>query len=491
MKHFFVLFLLLTAPVFSAFSVRCVFDYRIFYAPDGSPFAEVILGFEGRSIDAVPVDSAHFQASVQLTFLFSQEKEVKFFKKVDAAGPVLNSQESQDFMAIERFALPAGAYDFELEILDLSKPTAKPEVLRQSVNVPAAPTDRAWFSDVQFISAFSKTESPNAFSKSGVDMLPYLNTYFPSSLQVLVFYTELYGTAAQLQEGSAMVVSSFIKNSKGTEVADTRRMKREKATAVLPILQTIDISLIETGAYTLVVELRNRENEVIAQMERPFSRVNVRPHYTSELPEVNDEVLSSSFVSTFTGRDSLWQIIQALHPIADNSEQTTIRHVLPDAELKTLQSFFYTFWWQRNNVDPLGAWLEYQGQLAEVNRVFGTRIKKGWQTDRGRVYLQYGPPNTRVQRPHLAEYWPFEIWHYYETNNKLRNARFLFIDTSLSGDYELLHSDAPNEVKNYDWKNLARNRTMNSPSATNRTGNLQQRDPYSRDLVEDLWYNPY
>ncbi|MBL0317573.1 MAG: GWxTD domain-containing protein [Flavobacteriales bacterium] len=85
--------------------------------------------------------------------------------------------------------------------------------------------------------------------------------------------------------------------------------------------------------------------------------------------------------------------------------------------------------------------------IAAVKANFATRIKPGWQTDRGRVYLKYGKPNTRIQRPSDPDYWPFEIWHYYVTDSNLHNRRFLFYDTNLSGDMELLHSDVPEEVK--------------------------------------------
>jgi len=56
---------------------------------------------------------------------------------------------------------------------------------------------------------------------------------------------------------------------------------------------------------------------------------------------------------------------------------------------------------------------------------------------------------------------------------------------------ELLHSDIPTETKNYDWKNLVRSRQMSDPASAGRIGNNQNRDPYSGDELEDLWYNPH
>jgi hypothetical protein len=56
---------------------------------------------------------------------------------------------------------------------------------------------------------------------------------------------------------------------------------------------------------------------------------------------------------------------------------------------------------------------------------------------------------------------------------------------------EILHTDLPNETKNYDWKNLVRSRQMNDPASTGRLGNNQGQDPFSGDELEDLWYNPH
>jgi GWxTD domain-containing protein len=240
-----------------------------------------------------------------------------------------------------------------------------------------------------------------------------------------------------------------------------------------------------------VLESRDKQNNLVSTKKRQFSRVNVVQHYTQNLNEVSDNVLKTSFVSIYTNRDSLMLILDAHQPIADNSELITIRNILPTSDLRTLQSFFYTFWYSRNQEDPNGAWLNYAKLVNEAQESFGTRLKKGWQTDRGRVYLQYGPPNTRVVRYNETQYWPFEIWHYYEGNKNLRNGRFLFYNTTLDNDFELLHSDAPGEIRNYDWKNLTMSRGMNTSSSVNRMGTNQSQDPYSGNLVEDLWYNPH
>jgi GWxTD domain-containing protein len=208
--------------------------------------------------------------------------------------------------------------------------------------------------------------------------------------------------------------------------------------------------------------------------------------------EVTSAMVSLSFASRFTNPDSLRQILFYHIPIAKDVDRDAIDRQIPTADLNTMQSFFYSFWWKRNPENPEAAWLDYEKSIKVVKDNFETRIKKGWQTDRGRVYLQYGPPNTRIVRNNEVDYWPFEIWHYYSTDNNLHNRRFLFYDTTLMGDMDLLHSDVPEETKNFNWKEMVRSRptALNMGDSSIRNAN-NRTDTNSRDEIENLWYSPH
>jgi hypothetical protein len=42
-----------------------------------------------------------------------------------------------------------------------------------------------------------------------------------------------------------------------------------------------------------------------------------------------------------------------------------------------------------------------------------------------------------------------------------------------------------------DWPSLVRQRAMNTPGQVGRNSNLQDRNNFSGDELQDLWYNPY
>jgi len=71
-------------------------------------------------------------------------------------------------------------------------------------------------------------------------------------------------------------------------------------------------------------------------------------------------------------------------------------------------------------------------------------------TDRGHVYIKYGPPNDvtiergeRVCKDH-------EIWHYYREREYI----FVFLDEFGTGEYRLIHSNFPGEVERSDWEDI-------------------------------------
>jgi hypothetical protein len=282
---------------------------------------------------------------------------------------------------------------------------------------------------------------------------------------------------------------------KDNSVEFCKRVKKEKAAAVVPMLQTLDISDVPAGQYKLRIEVRDRENNLVALREREFSRNKIAALSNAELAEtasVTSAQVALSFASRFTNPDSLRQILYYHIPIAKDIDRDAIDRQIPKADLTTMQSFLYSFWWKRNPENPEAAWLEYAAKIEIVRDNFETRIKRGWQTDRGRVYLQYGAPNTRIVRNHEVDYWPFEIWHYYSTDNNLHNRRFLFYDTTLMGDMELLHSDVPEETKNFNWKEMVRSRpTALNMGDASRLNAGNRTDTNSRDEIENLWYSPH
>lgn len=473
------------------YAVRVTFDYRVFYAPEIGPYAEFVTSFDASTFEHRTLDSGYVQANAQLMLVLSQGGKILDARKVMVDGPEVKGADRSDFLSIERFVVPAGKYTLEIEIRDLNAGDGQVESLSQEIEV-GLPVAGVFVSDIELVSAYRPSAELNAFSKSGYDLIPYVSNYYGTSLNSIIFYAEIYRTDSLFGAGNPFVSSICIVNLKDNAVEFCKRMKKEKAAAVVPMLQTLDITDVPAGQYKLRIEVRNRENELVSLQEREFSRNKVAVLTQPDKPALSADALALSFAARFTDADSLRDILMYHLPIAKDVDRDIIDRQIPKADLLTMQSFFYTFWWKRNPENPEAAWLDYEKNIRIVRDNFETRIKKGWQTDRGRVYLKYGAPNTRIVRHNEVDYWPFEIWHYYATDNNLHNRRFLFYDTTLMGDLELLHSDVPEETKNFHWKEMVRSRPAALQMGAASTNNANQRtDPNSRDEIENLWFSPH
>jgi GWxTD domain-containing protein len=79
---------------------------------------------------------------------------------------------------------------------------------------------------------------------------------------------------------------------------------------------------------------------------------------------------------------------------------------------------------------------EHYRRIAYVNEHFGWGMP-GWKTDRGHVYISYGPPDEIEVHPAGAQPYPTEDWRYRYIEGLGNNAVIGFADTSATGEYRL------------------------------------------------------
>ncbi|MDI6840586.1 MAG: GWxTD domain-containing protein [bacterium] len=76
---------------------------------------------------------------------------------------------------------------------------------------------------------------------------------------------------------------------------------------------------------------------------------------------------------------------------------------------------------------------EYFKRVDYANENFSC-ARKGWKTDRGRVYIKLGPPDEVDSHPFEISQKPYEVWRYY-----LKKLEFIFVDEHGFGDYILVY----------------------------------------------------
>ena len=133
--------------------------------------------------------------------------------------------------------------------------------------------------------------------------------------------------------------------------------------------------------------------------------------------------------------------------IISDEERKAFRTLSNDEER---DAFIENFWLRRNpNQDsPENEFREeHYRRIAYANEHFAAG-KPGWKTDRGRIYISWGPADSIESHPSGGSYqrpmeegggststFPFEQWHYRYLEGIGENIDLEFVDTCMCGDF--------------------------------------------------------
>ncbi|MEI6900321.1 MAG: GWxTD domain-containing protein [Bacteroidota bacterium] len=459
-------------------------SYSSFNSSEG-PYIETYLSVAANSVKFIKKDNGKFQATVNILMTFKQGNDIKAFKKYELNSSEIDDTLHVDFQFIDqqRFAIQNGTYDFEIQLADKNK-TAPAMPYSQIISIDF-PADKPSFSGIELVKSYTKASQPSDLTKSGYDLVPYTYTFFPENESKMIFYSELYNIGKTIGQDEKFLISYYFESfESNVKLNSYSKVKKEISKNVNALLTEISIENLPSGNYNLVIEARNQQNEVVASKKVFFQRMN--PNAQIDLADLGSTEIANTFAEKITNADTLREFINSAYPVATGIEKAFIRESLKKADIKMMQQFLYNFWINRDQKNPELAWNFYKEQVHKVQFNFGTPVKKGYQTDRGRVYLQYGPPNTRSAQNLEPSNYPYEIWQYYTLNNNQRNRKFVFYSPDMvTSDFQLLHSDATGEIMNPRWKIDLRNRIYE-------TLDLQETQVINSwgDMQTDYWKLP-
>src|ERR1700746_3453270 len=126
---------------------------------------------------------------------------------------------------------------------------------------------------------------------------------------------------------------------------------------------------------------------------------------------------------------------------------------------------FIEQFWQRRNPDPDSAENtfkeEHYRRIAYTNEHFASGIP-GWKTDRGRIYIMWGPPDEIDSHPSGGSYdrpsnegggststFPFEDWRYRYLEGIGEDVNIEFVDPTMTGEYHLTMDPSEKDALTY------------------------------------------
>ena len=149
---------------------------------------------------------------------------------------------------------------------------------------------------------------------------------------------------------------------------------------------------------------------------------------------------------------------------------------------------FIEQFWQRRNPDPDTAENtfkeEHYRRIAYTNEHFASGIP-GWKTDRGRIYIMWGPPDEIDSHPSGGTYdrpstegggttstYPFEDWRYRYLEGIGEDVNIEFVDPTMTGEFHLTMDPSEKDALTYvPGAGLTQMESMGLASKTDRFNN--------------------
>jgi len=458
MKHIKFKFLLLF--ILSGFSASsyagnptAYLNFASFSTPAGQNYLETYLSVVGSSLKFVKNANNKYVGKAHVTITFKMGDSVVTSANFNVVSPeITDTLIRPNFIDAHRFWLKKGNYTLLFTLDDPNDNSHKTVSGKQPVHT-GYPSDTINISDAEFLASYTPSNNPSAYNKCGFDMIPYVFSDYPQSVKKLVFYCEIYNTAKFVPR-EKLTVKYAIEDDADYAVnlspnnTNTISLSAERdADTIIPFMAQLPLDNLPTGNYFLVVSVADINNHILAKHKYSFTREN---------SGVKSTLIPAGFAPYMANRDTLEESIHCLAPISNGPEKD---YVLSDSlkwvNITELKRFFYNFWVAHDSANPLEGWQKYLANVLKVKNSFSVRGIKGYKTDRGRVYLEYGAPNQRVVEKNNPETYPYEIWQYYRLTDGQTNVKFVFYAPAIeTNNYELLHSTAIGEIKNSAWQTV-------------------------------------
>lgn len=486
MRHFVLLCSLLLSSVqafCAAPRLDGYFDYSIYKDGAGQPYIESYLRIMPGSFTLNPGSTGNTRSGkVEVTYLYYQGSELVYVDKV-----VLNTGDisaadaaASSLVSIQRHTLDEGGYRMELQMEDLYSDGLNKLVHSDSLNVFFSP-NRPQMSYPWLLSSARDSDSENMFVKGGIEMIPFEGSVIDNSLPYLPFYMEIYGTDTYFK-GDKYILCYYLQDAFSERIAEeTKVMKLMEGSPSVGLLNYLVTEKIPPEYYYFVVEIQDLEHKVLSQAKRMLE-VSGQEQAIS----LNDlSSVGTEWLTYVNNRDTLEEYINSLAPVTNKAEQAFAHSILKSDDKENMKRYIVAYWQRKKGAEAQRGFEEYKRNVAYVQQAFGTPIRRGYQTDRGRVYLQYGPPDVRTERPSEPHAYPYEIWWYYRLP-KQTNRKFIFYASEMStNDYELLHSDAIGERRTPNWEYFLNSRGKKDSDIDNNTY-----QPNYGSWSNDFWTTP-
>lgn len=450
MKFLLSFFLFLSSPFITSAQqkIEFDFDYAQFAYDTSSNYVEFYYSFGQRGLAQVKNDSVTLLEGIldiEITETSTHELIVDREWKINhEIKDTLDMNKS--LVGILNFIIPAGKYICEISGRN-SKDSTISRNYKEAITVEPFIDSSFAVSNIQFASKILQ-DSPNknsVFYKNSFEIIPLPTSILGENQPVLFHYFELYNLQ-NINAGFPLKLNVSVLDSR-RNVHFQKSKEISRATDSRVEVGTVLVNKYPTDTYTIIVSLFDSLKNYSVSSAKKFYVLNPSV-------EVNDSVygeITDVFATQFgaMSEEELDDLFDKSKYIAAAGEIDQYNS-LNGKEGK--QKFILQFWNQRDTEPSTPQnefFMEYLKRVEYSNQHFKALGKKGWRTDRGRVFLKYGEPSEIERFPNQIDTKPYEIWYYNEIEG---GVIFIFADLTNFSDYQLIHSTSRGELRDDNWQ---------------------------------------
>jgi GWxTD domain-containing protein len=281
------------------------------------------------------------------------------------------------------FSLLPGTYDLTLEVRDTQG--GNEASVESSLEVPAIEPPASGFavSDPVLVRFFGP-----AREGGDRDYVLYPSHYFDSAPREISFLIEIY-RGASATAVPARLEAVVTPDSGGPAVSQSPIDIPPLAQGSARVYGAVPGRGVEAGLYRLTTTLRDSAGQALAESSTRIS-VSAVTQWVEENWEDALELLAYE---------------------ATDDEREALEATQPTQRLEAWNEF-----WRVRDPAPATpaneAFEQYFRRIAVANANFSTKLRPGWKSDRGRVYVAFGAPTDVIRRPVNSRTLPLEIWVY-------------------------------------------------------------------------------
>ena len=414
-------------------------DLARFRGPDDSTVNLELYYAVSQAALSYRQDSAGYSAGIHLTVQLYGSDSLVFMDRWMVPSTITDTATlSRGMNLVGAFPVVIRRGDYVLKIMARDRfDTARRDSLQLRLPIRPVVTGKTMLSDLEFASLIRQSQNHTSFYKNTLEVIPNIGGVY-SEQQPCFYYAEAYNLLAGKDTGS-YVVKAAIYDAIGREILTRERPRRRIAESTV-LIDQFPLQAMHSGTYQMVLSVLDSSKKTLTSSSRKFYVLNTSLGVDSALLAGSSSPPLAIYASMDeTDLDEEFRQVR----YETNDEERAQFGKLSGAEAK--RKFMSAFWRKRST----GLRDEYMARVQYSNQNFATMGRKGYRSDRGRVYITYGRPDDIERHPSESDRRPYEIWSY---NSIQGGVIFVFVQRNATGDYELVHSTHRNELHDENWQ---------------------------------------